>query len=121
MPRPAKTSMNMPGEMAGVAGVAVAGRVRDVGERPAHLALDGVGRQERLGVHRVEVVDAVQQRRLEAVGAQRPGDDVEDDRAAQAADVDGPRRRLRVVDDLRPADPRRELVRPVHARPPAAS
>ena len=52
-------------EVAGVARVAVAGRVGHVGERPAHLALDGVGRQERLGVHRVQVVDAVQQRRLD--------------------------------------------------------
>ena len=47
---------------------------RDVGQRPAHLAIDRVGRQERLGVHRVEVVDAVQQRRFDAVGAQRPDD-----------------------------------------------
>ena len=47
-------------------------------------------------------------------GAQRAGDDVEDDRPAQAADVDGPRRRLGVVDDLRAADPGREFVRPVH-------
>ena len=39
--------------------------------------------------------------------------DVEDDRAAQAADVDRPRRRLRVVDDLRAAD-----ARP-RARPPS--
>ena len=78
-------SMNTPGEVAGVARVAVAGRVGDVGQRPAHLALDGVGRQERLGVHRVEVVDAVEERRLDAVGAQGAGDDVEDDRPAQAA------------------------------------
>ena len=47
-------------------------------------------------------------------GAQGPGDDVEDDRAAQAADVDGPRRRLAVVDDLRAADRCGELVGPVH-------
>ena len=40
---------------------------------------------------------------------------------AQAADVDRPRRRLRVVDDLRAADPGREFVRPVHADPPAAA
>ncbi len=104
-----------PREMAGVAGVAITGRVGDVGERPAHLAIDGVGRQQRLGVHRVHVIDAIQQRRLQAVGAQSPGDDVEDDRPAQAADVDRPGRRLRVVDDLRAADPGRELVRPVHA------
>ena len=78
-----------PGEMARVAGVAVAGRIGDVRQRPAHLALDRVRRQERLGVHRVEVVDAVQERRLDAGSAQRPGDGVEDDRTTQAADVDG--------------------------------
>ena len=108
-------SMNSLRVVARVRGVAVAGLVGDVGQRPAHLALDRVGRQERLGVHRVEVVDAVQQRRLDAVGAQRAGDDVEDDRPAQAPDVDRPRWRLRVVDDLRAADPGREFVRPVHA------
>ena len=59
-------SMNVCGVVPRVRGVAVAGLVRDVGERAAHLALDGVGRQERLGVHRVQVVDAVEERRLEA-------------------------------------------------------
>ena len=58
-------SMKSLGVVAGVRRVAVAGLVGDVGERPAHLALDRVGGQERLGVHRVEVVDAVQERRLE--------------------------------------------------------
>ena len=53
------------GEMAGVARVAVPGRVGDVRQRATHLAIDGVGRQERLGVHRVEVVDAVEERRLD--------------------------------------------------------
>ena len=67
-------SMKSLREMARVARVAVAGRVGDVGERPAHLALDRVGRQQRLGVHRVQVIDAVEQRRLVAVGAQRAGD-----------------------------------------------
>ena len=55
--------------------------VGDLRERTAHLALDRVGRQERLGIHRVHVVDAVQQRRRHAAIAQGPGDDVEDDRA----------------------------------------
>ena len=114
-------SMKTPGEVARVARVAVARRVGHVRQRAAHLALDRVGRQERLGVHRVQVVDAVEQRRLEAVGAQGAGDDVEDDRAAQAADVDRPRRRLGVVDDLRAlADPGREFVRPVHGDAPRA-
>ena len=63
-----------------------------VGQRAAHLALDRVGREQRLGVHRVHVVDAVEQRRLEAAGAEGARDDVEDDGAAEAADVDGPGR-----------------------------
>ena len=46
------------------------------------------------------------------VRAQRARDRVEDDRAAQAADVDGARRGLGVVDDLRAADRAR-------ARPPS--
>ena len=99
-----------------IGSVAVAGLVGDVRERTAHLALDRVGRQERLGVHRVEVVDPVEQRRLDAVGPEGARDGVEDDRAAQAADMDGARRRLRVVDDLRArvTDPLSELVGPVH-------
>ena len=102
------------GVVAGVRRVAVADLVGDVGERSAHLVVDRVGRQQRLGVHRVEVVDAVEERRLDPVRAQRAGDRVEDDRAAQAADVDGPRRRLGVVDDLRArvTDPLRRVRRP---------
>jgi hypothetical protein len=57
-------------------------------QRPTHLAVDGVWRQKRLCVHRVEVVDAVEVRRVEAVRAERAGDRVDDHRAAQAADVD---------------------------------
>ena len=76
--------------VAGVRRVAVAGLVGHVGQRPAHLGRHGIRRQERLGVHRVEVVDAVQQRRLDVVGAQRAGDRVEDDRPAQRTDVDRP-------------------------------
>ena len=54
------------GVVARVRRVPVALLVRDVRERAAHLALDGVGGQERLGVHRVEVVDPVQERGLDA-------------------------------------------------------
>ena len=61
------------GVVAGIGRVAVADLVRDVGERATHLALDGVGRQERLGVHRVHVVDAVPQRRLRRPGRAGPG------------------------------------------------
>ena len=102
------------GEMPGVACVAVAGRVRDMGERAAHLAFDRVGRQQRLGVHRIHVVDAVEVRRLDAIRAQGARDRVDDHGAAQAADVDRPRGRLRIVDDLRPADARGKFVGPVH-------
>ena len=102
------------GEVPGVARVAVAGRVRDVGERATHLAIDRVGRQQRLGVHRIHVVDAVEVRRLDAVRPQGARDRVDDHGAAQAADVDRPRGRLRIVDDLRPADARGKFVGPVH-------
>ena len=84
-----------------IGSVAIAGLVGDVRERTAHLVLDRVGRQERLGIHRVEVIDPVEQRRLDAVGPERARDGVEDDGATQAADMDGARWRLRVVDDLR--------------------
>ena len=102
------------GVVASVRGVAVRLLVRDVGERPAHRAVDGVGRQERLGVHRVHVVDAVEIGRLEAASAHRPHDDVEENGATKAADVDGPRGGLRVVDDLRAGDAGRKLIGPVH-------
>ena len=94
--------------------MAVADLVGHPGERTAHLAFHGVGRQERLGIHRVHVVDAVQQRRRHAAVTQGPGDDVEDDRAPEAPDVDGPRGRLRVVDDLGPVNRGGQLVGPVH-------
>ena len=61
------------GVVAGVRRVAVGGLVRDVGQRPAHLVLDRVGRQEGLGVHRVHVVDAVEERRLEPARGGAPG------------------------------------------------
>ena len=100
------------GVVARVRGVAVAGLVGDMGQRPAHLVLDRVGGQERLGVHRIKVVDPVQQGGGGPAGAQRPGDHVEDHRPAQAADVDGARGA--VVDDLRPDDRGGQLVRPIH-------
>ena len=70
------------GVVPGVRRVAVVDLVRDVGQRRPHVALDGIGRQQRLGVHRIHVVDAVQVGRLDAAGAEGPGDDVQDDRAA---------------------------------------
>ncbi len=96
--------------------------VRDVGQGSTHLLLDGVGRQQRLGIHRVEIVDPVEERRLDPVRAQRARDRVEDDGAAEATDVDGAGRRLRVVDDLRArvTDPLRQLVGPI-LRPMARS
>ena len=104
------------GEVAGVACMAVADRIRDVGERPAHLALDGIGCQEGLGVHRVEVVDSVEELGFDAGVAEGPRDDVEDHRAPEAPDVDRPGRRLAVVHDLRAADAGREVVGPVLGR-----
>src|SRR6478736_5176152 len=77
-----------------------------------------VRRQERLCVHRVEIVDAVEERGLDTARTERAGDHVEDDGAAEAADVDGPGRRLRVVDDLRAIHARCELIRPVHVFAP---
>jgi hypothetical protein len=104
------------GVVARVRRMAVLDLVGDVRERPPHFVIDRVRRQERLGIHRVEVIDPVEQRRLDAVRAQRTRDRIEDDRAAQAADVDGPGRGFRVVDDLRArvTDPLCQLVRPVH-------
>jgi len=64
--------------MASVRGVAIAGLVGDVREGPSHLVVDRVRRQQRLGIHGVHVVDPVEQRRLDAVGAQGTRDDVED-------------------------------------------
>ena len=102
------------GMVARVRGVTIAGLVRDVREWAAHLRLDRIRRQQGLGVHGVQVVHAVEQGRVEVAGAQCTGDRVEDDGATQAADVDGPRRRLAVIDDLRAADCCGEFVGPVH-------
>jgi hypothetical protein len=107
------------GVVAGVGVVPVGLLVRDVREGPPHLAIDRIGREERLGIHRVEVVDAVQERGRVAGGAQRADDHVEDDRAAEAPHVDGPGRGLGVVDDLRSGDLCRELVSPFHGCAPA--
>ena len=49
-----------PGEVARVRVVAVAGRIRHVSQRAAHGRLHGIGRQQGLGIHRVQVVDAVE-------------------------------------------------------------
>jgi hypothetical protein len=104
------------GEMPGIRGVAVAGRVRHVRERHAHRALDCIGGQQSLGVHRVEVVDAIAQLDLATGIAERAGNRVDHDRPAEAADVDRARRCLRVVDDLAAPGRRRDLVSPEHAR-----
>ncbi len=100
--------------VARVGRVAVARLVGDLRERAAHLALDRIRGQQRLRVHGVHVVHAVQEGRRDAAFAQRPRDDVEDDGAAEAADVDRPRGRLGVVDDLRPVNRGGKLVGPVH-------
>ena len=77
--------------------------------------------QERLGVHGVHVVDAVEERRGDLPVAKRAADDVEDYRAAKAADVHRPGRRLGVVDDLRPVNRGGQLVGPVHRVRPCPS
>jgi len=100
--------------VARVRGVPVVGLVGNVGERASHLAFDRVGRQQRLGIHRVQVIHPVQERGVVPGGAQRARDHVEDHGAAEAADVDRPRRGLRIVDDLRTGDPGRQLVGPLH-------
>ena len=102
--------------VAGVGRMAVVALVGNVCERAAHLALDSVGAQQRLGVHGIHVVNAVQVGRLDAIGPKRTGNDVEDDGAAEATDVDRAGRCFRVVDDLRTADGGRQLVGPVHRR-----
>jgi hypothetical protein len=84
-----------------------------VGEWTTHLSLDGVRRQERLGIHGIEVVDAVEVGRVHAAGTQGPDDDVEDDRTTEASDVDRPRGCLAVVDDLRTRDAGRQIIGPV--------
>ncbi len=65
------------------------GRRGHTHEWRAHVAVDRVARQQRLVVHRVHVVDAVEESRVDTTLAQRPPDRVVDDRAAQAADMDG--------------------------------
>ncbi len=101
-----------------VGGVAVARLIGNVRQRHAHVAVDRIGRQQRLGVHGVEVVHAVQERGLETACPQRARDDVEDDRSAEAADMHRSRRRLGVVDDLRTLNARRQLVGPIHGAAP---
>ena len=67
--------------------MAVAGLIGDVCERPAHLVLDRVGRQKRLGVHRVEIIDPVEQRRIDLVRTKSARDRIKDDGAAEAPDM----------------------------------
>src|SRR5450756_203972 len=114
MPRPSKMSMN----------VCAWWRAYDAWQSPTWSGTCESGRpisrstasggQERLGIHRVHVVDAVEERRRHAAVAQCPGDDVEDDRATETPDVNRPGGSLRVVDELRPVNGGGQLVGPVH-------
>jgi hypothetical protein len=115
-PKPVEGINENLGVVASVRGVAIRLLVRNVRERLAHRVGDSVRRQERLGVHRIHVVDAVEIRDLKPARPHRANDDVEENGTTQAADVDSPRRRLRVVDDLRPADALCEFVSPVLGR-----
>ena len=60
-----------------------------MGQRHTHVPVDRVGGQQRLGVHGVQVVDAVAELRREAMIAQGARDGVMEHHAAQAAHVDG--------------------------------
>ena len=107
-----------PGEVPGVRVMTVTGGIGHVRQRHAHGALDGIGRQERLGIHRVEIVDAVAELHRDVRPTKRAGNGVDHHRTTQASDVNGARRRLRVVDDLRAGSRRGELVSPEHAAQP---
>ena len=91
-------------EVARVVRVRAAVRRRHVRERHAHVLLHRVGSQQRLRVHRVEVLDAVAELDLVAVLGDGATDRIVEHDAAQAAHVDRARRRLGVVDDLPAAD-----------------
>ena len=74
--------------MSGVVRVRAAFRRRDVGQWDAHVLLDRVGRQQRLRIHRVEILDAVAELDFVTVLGNRAADRVVQHDAAQAAHVD---------------------------------
>jgi hypothetical protein len=75
-------------EMARVVWMGTALRGRDVSQRDAHVLLDGIGRQQRLGVHRVEILYPVAELYLAAMPGDRPANGVMEHDAAQAAHMD---------------------------------
>ena len=89
MPRSANVSRKSVREVARVVGMRRAGRRGHVGQRHAHVLLDRVGRQQRLRIHRVEVLDAVAELDLRAVLGDGAADGVVQHDAAQAADMNG--------------------------------
>ncbi len=76
-------------EVARIAGMRRTRRRRHVGKRDAHVLLDRVGRQQRLRVHGVQVLDAVAELDLSAVLGHGAPDGVMQHDAAQAAHMDG--------------------------------
>ena len=78
-------------EVASVVGRGAAFWCRHTREWRSHVAVDRVRGQQRLRVHGVHVVDAVQEARLPAGAQQSPIDRIVKDDAAQGADVDRPR------------------------------
>ncbi len=100
------------GEVARVVGRVAPRGGGHVREGPAHGRLDGIGRQQGLGVHGVQVLDAVTERDVQAAFRDGAADGIVEHHAAQAAHVDGARGSLGIVDDLRPIDGRGKLVGP---------
>ena len=76
-------------EMAGIVGMRRTLRRGDVGKRDAHVLLDRIGRQQRLRVHGVEILNAVAELDLRAMLRDRAPDRVVQHDAAQAAHVNG--------------------------------
>ena len=78
------------------------GRRRRVAQRRPKVLLEMLRRAVGYLVHRVIVVHPEKVSRRNAFGPERAENDIVDQRPAQRANVGAPRRRLRIVDRLRP-------------------
>ena len=105
---------DLPYEVPGVVGRAATFRRGHAGKWRTHVAVDGIGCELGLGVHRVHVVDAVEERRGHTRCLQRAMDGVVEYDPTQRSDMDRPRRGFGIVDDLRSADGSGEFVGPIH-------